>query len=74
MELTNIRHTGNGSRVDDDGSLVKVKETIELTDEEALWIMQELVDGALTNQSQRAVWETIKETGTLVAYEERRTR
>jgi len=70
MRLTQSWTQVNGGvRVDDD--VVTVTETVELSEREMERVVNKVATGTFfQSASERAVWEKLKEIGTLVEYEE----
>ena len=70
MRLTQSRTQVNGGvRVDDD--VVTITETVELSESEMERVVNKVATGTFfQSASERAVWEKLKEIGTLVEYEE----
>jgi len=63
MELTHSRSTDEHS-LDIDGQ-ARVSETIELDEREQERIVQSLANGDMMDMSERAVWEELKDRGTV---------
>jgi len=70
MRVTQSRTQVNGGvRVDDD--VVTVTETVELSEREMERVVNKVATGTFfQSASERAVWEKLKEIGTLVECEE----